>query len=309
MRYGKVRHKQAVEIFVLLCILIGGCHLRRERVGVHCPGVGKGNIVQRRIRQTAVRRAGNTRTGEVKVICAAGNEGELLYGIILRRQLVHVCWDAATRCVERTVAATPHKVAACISIGAGQTIGGRCGKALAVFYDDLDIRADTQSAAAQFAAAKIKDNDFQPVRAQRVRVQDFKDRAETEVRGGTRSIFIFPEVGRIVPSARMIRCRAARSILSQRIHPPQVFDISVVLVQHLVPFVALWYAVLGIARAYAAASHGRYTQRIFHATGGVGLAENQACSIQPIPACRMRYGKVCHEQAVGIFVLLRNTPQ
>ena len=91
MRYGKVRHKQAVEIFVLLCILIGGCHLRRERVGVHCPSVVKGNIVQRRIRQTAVRRAGNTRTGEVKVIGAAGNESELLYGIKLRRQLVHVC--------------------------------------------------------------------------------------------------------------------------------------------------------------------------------------------------------------------------
>ena len=27
MRYGIVRHEQAVGIFVLLCILLGGCHL------------------------------------------------------------------------------------------------------------------------------------------------------------------------------------------------------------------------------------------------------------------------------------------
>ena len=305
MRYGEVRYKQAVWIFVLLCILIGGCHLRRERVGVHCPGVGKGNIVQRRIRQAAARRAGNTRTGEVKVICAAGNEGELLYGIKLRRQLVHVCRDAVTRCVECTVAAAPHKVAACISVGTGQTIGGRCGKALAVFYDDLDIRADAQSAAAQCAAAKVKDNDFQPVRTQRVRVQDFKDRAETEGLVGTRSNGAVPDAGRIVPSACTVRLRTARSILSKRIYLSKVFDISVVLVQHLVPFVALWYAVLGIVRAYATTSHGRCTQRIFHAAGGVAFSENQTCRIQILPAYRMRYGIIRHKQAVGIFVLLR----
>ena len=260
--------------------------------------------MQRRIRQTAVRRAGNARTGEVKVIGAAGDEGELLYGIKLRRQLVHICRDTVTRCVERTVAAAPHKVAACISIGAGQTIGGRCGKALAVFYDDLDIRADAQSAAAQFAAAKVKDNGFQSVRAQRVRVQDFKDRVETEGLGGTRSIGAVPDAGRIEPSACTARLRTARSILSQRIYLPKVFDISVVLVQHLVPFVALWYAVLGIVRAYATTSHGRCTQRILHAAGGVGFAENQTCSIQILPAYRMRYSIVRHKQAMCIFVLL-----
>ena len=48
-------------------------------------------------------------------------------------------------------------------------------------------------------------------------------------------------------------------------------DISVVLVQHLVPFVALWYAVLGIVRAYATTSHGRRTQRISHAAEGVAI--------------------------------------
>ena len=51
MRYGIVRHKQAVGIFVLLCILLGGCRRRREFVGFYRSHIGKGNIVQRRIRQ------------------------------------------------------------------------------------------------------------------------------------------------------------------------------------------------------------------------------------------------------------------
>ena len=114
-----------------------------------------------------------------------------------------------------------------------------------------------------------------------------------------------PDAGRIVPSACTVRLRTARSILSKRIYLSKVFDISVVLVQHLVPFVALWYAVLRIVRAYATTSHGRRTQRIFHAAGGVAFSENQTCGIQILPAYRMRYGIIRHKQAVGIFVLLR----
>ena len=78
VRYGIVRHEQAVGIFFLLCILLSGCHLRRELVGVHCPGIGKGHIVQRIIRQSVVHRVGNAHAGEVKVIGAAGGKGELL---------------------------------------------------------------------------------------------------------------------------------------------------------------------------------------------------------------------------------------
>ena len=78
MRYGIVRHKQAVGVFVLLCIFLGGLHLRCELVGVHRPCVGKGHIVQGIIRQTAVCRSGNARAGEVKVIGVAGLEGKLL---------------------------------------------------------------------------------------------------------------------------------------------------------------------------------------------------------------------------------------
>ena len=77
MRYDIVRHKQAVGIFFLLCIFLGGCHLRHELVGVHRPCVGKRHIVQGIIRQSIVHRAGNTHCREVKVIGAAGGEGKL----------------------------------------------------------------------------------------------------------------------------------------------------------------------------------------------------------------------------------------
>ena len=84
MRYIVVRNKQAVGIFVLLCIFLGGRYRRRELVGFYCSRIGKGNIVQRRIRQRncavfvpGVHRAGDAHAGEVKVIGAAGFEGKL----------------------------------------------------------------------------------------------------------------------------------------------------------------------------------------------------------------------------------------
>ena len=197
MRYIVVRNKQAVVIVVLLCILIGGCHLRCECVGIHCSGVGKGNIVQRTVRQRAVHRAGNVLTGEVKVIGAAGREGELLWGNKLRRQLGYVRRNIIVRSVELAIAAKPLEVAAGISVGAGQTFGRRRGKALAGFHNDLDsIRASSQ-----FSAAKVKGNGFQPVRAQRAGVQDFKDGAETEEREGERSIGAGICAGQIVLAA------------------------------------------------------------------------------------------------------------
>ena len=60
-------------------------------------------------------------------------------------------------------------------------------------------------AAAQLAAAKVKGNGLQSVRAQFVRVQDFKDGAETEIRAGARSIVDVPVAGRIVPANRTER--------------------------------------------------------------------------------------------------------
>ena len=197
VRYGIVRHEQAVGIFVRLCILLSGCHLRRELVGVHCPGIGKGHIVQRIIRQSVVHRVGNAHAGEVKVIDSAGSKVELLWGNKLRRQLGYVRRNIIVRSVELAIAAKPLEVAACISVGAGQTFGRRRGKALAGFHNDLDsIRASSQ-----FSAAKVKGNGFQPGRVQRVGVQDFKDGAETEELEGERSIGAGIFAGQIVPAA------------------------------------------------------------------------------------------------------------
>ena len=200
VRYGIVRHEQAVGIFVRLCILLSGCHLRRELVGVHCPGIGKGHIVQRIIRQSVVHRVGNAHAGEVKVIDSAGSKVELLWGNKLRRQLGYVRRNIIVRSVELAIAAKPHKVTACISIGAGHAVGCRRGKRAAGFHDDLNILG----AAAQLAAAKVKGNDLQSARTQCVRVQDFKDRAETDEREGERSIVAVPVAGRTVPATRTI---------------------------------------------------------------------------------------------------------
>ena len=291
VRYGIVRHEQAVGIFVRLCILLSGCHLRRELVGVHCPGIGKGHIVQRIIRQSVVHRVGNAHAGEVKVIGATGSEVELLWGNKLRRQLGYVRRNIIVRSVELAIAAKPLEVAVGISVRAGQTVGRRRGKALAGFHNDLDgIRASSQ-----FSAAKVKGNGLQSVRAQCAGVQDFKDGAETDRRAGALGPAGGPVAGRNVPAKRTGRPRRARNILPPRMHPAPVFDISVVLIQYSVPFVALGRAVLGIARACTIASHGRRTQRIAHTAGGVVLAENQPFGIQVIPAYLMRYGKIRNE--------------
>ena len=86
MCYGIICHKQAVGIFVLLCIFLGGFPLRCERISIHCSGVGKGDIVHCFIRQCVIHRAENVFGGEVKVIGAAGGEGELLVRLLFHRQ-------------------------------------------------------------------------------------------------------------------------------------------------------------------------------------------------------------------------------
>ena len=216
------------------------------------------------------------------------------------RQLIHIRRNIITRCVELAIAAKPHKVAAGISVRAGQTVGGRRGKALAVFYDDLNILG----AAAQLAATKVEGNGFQPVSAQGFRVQDFQDRAETKVRFGTRRFVETPVASRAVPTVRTTLRVIVRSILPPRRHPTPVFDISVVFVQYPVPFVALRVAAYRLARVPIRTPFGRRTQRIFHAAGGVVFSKNHPCSIQILPAYRMRYSIVRHKQAVCIFVLL-----
>ena len=156
-------------------------------------------------------------------------------GCPLHRQFRHISRNVDAGRVELPVAPEPHEVAACISVRAGHAVGHGSGKCAAVFHDDLN----SIGAAAQLAAAKVKGNGLQSVRAQCVRVQDFKDGAETDARAGVRSIVVVPVAGRIVPAARTARREARRNILSPRIHFIPVLDISAVLIQHRVPFVAL----------------------------------------------------------------------
>ena len=221
-------------------------------------------------------------------------------GCPLHRQFRHISRNAVAGFVGFAIAVKPHEVAACISVRAGQTVGRRRGKLAAGFHDDLNILG----AITQLAAAKVKGNDLQSVRTQCARVQDFKDGAETEVDVPKRGRGVIPEAGRVVPTVRPERLGGRRSILSPRIHFIPVLDISAVLVQHRVPFVALGHAALGIARTCRDTSHRRCAQGIVHAAAGIIFAENQTFVIQATPANRMRYGIVRHKQAVGIFVLL-----
>ena len=156
-------------------------------------------------------------------------------GCPLHRQFRHISRNAVAGFVGFAIAVKPHEVAACISVRAGQAVGRRGGKCAAVFHDDVN----SIGAAAQLAAVQVKGNDLHPVRVQCVRVQDFKDGAETDVRGGDRSMVVVPVAGRMVPTVRADWER----IIGFGVLPPRrslapVFDISAVLVQYLIPFVA-----------------------------------------------------------------------
>ena len=196
-------------------------------------------------------------------------------GCPLHRQFRHISRNTAAGCVELSIAAKPLKIAACISVRAGQAVGRRRGKCAAVFHNDLNILG----AAAQLAAVQVKGNDLQPVRTQRAGVQDFKDGAETQDRVGTRSSDDVPVAGRTIPTNCNGFTLIVRSILPSRIHITPVFDISFVLVQHPVPFVALGRAAIGLTRACSRTSYGRCTQRIAHTASGEVLAENQTFRI------------------------------
>ena len=163
-------------------------------------------------------------------------------GCPLHRQFRHISRNTGTGFVGIAIAVKPHKIIIGISVRAGQTIGCGSGKCTAVFHNDLNsIGAITQR-----SAAKVKGNDLQPVRAQCVRVQDFKDRSETDEREGVRSIVVVPASARIVPANRTERRVVSCCVLPPRIYAIPVFDVAAVLVQHCVPFVALGHAALGI---------------------------------------------------------------
>ena len=212
------RNRRAGQIFVVIPAL--------ERVA------GIGHIVGCRKRCThAVGIFSDIAVVDRAIVCVQG------YGIgrgcPLHCQCCHISRNTGTGRVELAVAAKPHEVAACISVRAGQTAGHGSGKCAAVFHDDLN----SLGAAAQLAAVQVKGNGLHPVRAQCVRVQDFKDGAETEVDVPKRGRGVIPGAGRVVPTVRPERLGGRRSILSPRIHFIPVLDISAVLVQYPVPFI------------------------------------------------------------------------
>ena len=125
--------------------------------------------------------------------------------------------------------------------------------------------------------SKVKGNGLQPVRAQCVRVQDFKDGAETDVRRSeheasrcnTRS---GPNCTRephgTTRRKKTVSCPHEYISFQFWIYPLSLFSI----VSHSL----LWRrAVLGIARTCRVTSHRRCAQGIVHAAAGIIFAENQ----------------------------------
>ena len=162
-----------------------------------------------------------------------GDGHAMAAGSKLCRQLAYIRRNVISRFVELAIAAKPLKVVVGISVGAGQAVGGRCGKCAAGFHDNLYA-----ALIAQLTAAKVQGNGFQPVIAQRVKAQNLKDGAESLVWLGERVSAAIPVAGRHVPTV----CTGIP--IFPNILPPgfyffPVLDVSAALVQYLIPFVAL----------------------------------------------------------------------
>ena len=287
-------------ILFITCFCTADCRNRRAgQIFVVIPALERvaciGHIVRRR--ECCTHAVGVS--GDIAVVdrAAVRIQG---YGVgrccPLHRQFRHISRNTAAGFVGIAIAVKPHKIIIGISVRAGQTVGRRRGKLAAVFHDDLNILG----AITQRAAAKVKGNDLQSVRAQCVRVQDFKHGAETDVRAGVRSSEVEPEAGRTVPANRTVRRVVSCCVLPPRIYAIPVFDVAAVLVQHRVPLIALGRAAFYIAPAYMITSHRRRTQGIVHAAAGIVLAEKQTRGIQVIPAYRMRYIVVRNKQAMFV---------
>ena len=233
-------------ILFITCFCTADCRNRRaSQIFVVIPALERvaciGHIVRRR--ECCTHAVGVS--GDIAVVdrAAVRIQG---YGIgrgcPLHRQFRHISRNTAAGFVGIAIAVKPHEVAVCISVRAGQTIGCGSGKCTAIFHDDLNILG----AAAERSAVKVKGNDIQSVRTQCVRVQDFKHGTETDVRGGVCSKFVVEGAGRKVPANHTVQRAARRNILPPRKHSIPVLDISAVLVQYPVPFVALGHAAFGI---------------------------------------------------------------
>ena len=77
MRYGIVRHKQAVFIGLRIGIV-----LIFQQISIHCTHIGERHIAHCFVRQSIVHRAGDARCRQVEVVFAAGIKDELLVEFI-----------------------------------------------------------------------------------------------------------------------------------------------------------------------------------------------------------------------------------
>ena len=224
-------------------------------------------------------------------------------GCPLHRQFRHISRNTGTGGVGIAIAVKPHEVAACISVRAGHAVGRRRGKCAAVFHDDLN----SIGAAAERSAAKVKGNDLQSVRIQCVRVQDFKDGAETDDRVGVRSTAVVPAAGRIAPANRTARQVVSCCVLPPGIYILPIFDIAICIVivtlfcfvqNHIPLIISRGTADILIVGIVKTRRWG--TQRIVYAAASIVLAEKQTRGIQGIPAYRMRYIVVRNKQAMFV---------
>ena len=233
-------------ILFITCFCTADCRNRRAgQIFVVIPALERvaciGHIVRRRECCThAVSVSGDIAAVDRAAVCV--QRYGIGRGCPLHRQFRHIRRNTAAGFVGIAIAVKPHKIIIGISARAGHAVGRRRGKALAAFHNDLN----SIGAAAERSAAKVKGNDLQSVRAQCVRVQDFKHRAETDVQEGARGKVVEPVAGRIVPAKRTVRRAVSCCVLPPRIYAIPVFDVAAVLVQYPVPFVALGHAALGI---------------------------------------------------------------
>ena len=289
-----------INIFKVIYLFasVNGCpaYLRVARAGEQSAAQGKNIVVGFHIRH---RTAGAVCAGEVNHLIVAsdrkhGNIGR--YGIA-----GFIAVPIFIRPIQLRVFRN--------AVRAGQSLSRGCSKALAVFHNDLNILG----AAAERSAAKVKGNDLQPVRTQCVRVQDFKDGAETDDRAGVRSTAVVPAAGRIAPANRTARQAVSCCVLPPGIYILPIFDIAICVVivtlfcfvQNHIPLIisrgTADILIVGIVK-----THRWCTQCIVHTACGIVLAEKQTRGIQVIPAYRMRYIVVRNKQAVlvrgGILV-------
>ncbi len=75
IRYGMVCNEQAVGIFILLCILLSGCRLCCELVGVHRACIGKGTHNAGCCQANCCLPFREYPLPKVKIISAAGGKG------------------------------------------------------------------------------------------------------------------------------------------------------------------------------------------------------------------------------------------